>query len=205
MDLAWGGRGTLTSFIFDFDEQRKETPNRTLSDELPLTNTHTHRKPETPELNTSKLHSAGSPHKYNWHLNIWKRRNRERERVSERQRGSEGREIFSLYTKEFKHWQSNNTINECIIILLDIHWWSKRDGKAWLVTAIFFFFFPLISGGNPPFVSSGNHFFNTFFFIITPYSSSFLNPTISSQFPPPCFFPTPSNFQGRWRHPSGSG
>lgn len=52
----------MTSFIFDFDEQRKETPKRTLSDELPLTHA---QKLETLGLNTSKLHSAGSPHKYN--------------------------------------------------------------------------------------------------------------------------------------------
>jgi len=36
------------------------------------------------------------------------------------------------------HWQSNNTINECLIIPLDIHWWkAKKDGKAWLVRDIF--------------------------------------------------------------------
>lgn len=125
-------RGTLTSFISDFDEQRKKN----LKEHL-LISSHSHtQRPETLELNTSKLHSADSPHKYNWHLNIWKRRNRERERVRER-RGGGGREIFSLYTKEFIHWQSNNTINECIIIPLDIHWWSRRDGKARLVRDIF--------------------------------------------------------------------
>lgn len=60
------------------------------------------------------------------------------------------------------HWQNNNTINECIIILLDIHGWSKRDGKAWLLGAIASH--SLLSEGNPLFVSTAIIFFNTFFF-----------------------------------------
>lgn len=101
------------------------------------------------------------------------------------------------------HWQNNNTINECIIILLDIHWWSKRDGKAWLLRAISSL--SLLSEGNPLFVSTAIIFSTPSFFIITPYSLSFLDPTV---FPnSPLFFP-PSPFHictGRWRHPSESG
>lgn len=87
------------------------------------------------------------------------------------------------------HWQNNNTINECIIILLDIHWWSKRDGKAWLLRAIFSL--SLLSEGNPLFVSTAIIFSTPSFFIITPYSLSFLDPTVfpnSPLFSPPALF-----------------
>lgn len=87
------------------------------------------------------------------------------------------------------HWQNNNTINECIIILLDIHWWSKRDGKAWLLRAISSL--SLLSEGNPLFVSTAIIFSTPYFFIITPYSLSFLDPTVfpnSPLFSPPALF-----------------
>lgn len=87
------------------------------------------------------------------------------------------------------HWQNNNTINECIIILLDIHWWSKRDGKAWLLRAISSL--SLLSEGNPLFVSTAIIFSTPSFFIITPYSLSFLDPTVfpnSLLFSPPALF-----------------
>lgn len=62
---------------------------------------------------------------------------RKNEGDREMRRGSGEREIFSLYTEEFMHWQSHNAINECIIILLEIYCWSRRHREAWWVQAIF--------------------------------------------------------------------
>lgn len=47
----------MTSFIFDFDEQRKETPKRTLSDELPLAHTET-RNTRAEHIKTTTVQAA---------------------------------------------------------------------------------------------------------------------------------------------------
>lgn len=124
---GWGG--TMTFFYLWFWWAKKRN---TLRGHL-LTSSHSSKNTKSECI---KVYSDGSPHKYNWHLNIWKR---ERDMVRELE-GRWRKRILFLYTGGFTHWQSNNTTNECIIILLDIHWWSKRDGKVWQFSDFCLFF-----------------------------------------------------------------